>query len=145
MTYADFIAFFPEFNNTTRYPQPVVEEWIPVAYDNLNVARFKRQIRLAVMLFVAHNIVLQARDAQTNANGGIVGQASGPINSKSVDKVSAAYSADLTAIEGAGPWNYTTYGQRLYKMMQSFNSGPIYVPGNCSFGGYPPAFIRRNQ
>lgn len=130
ITYAQFIAAFPEFTSTTVYPQAQVEMWIPIAYSQLNATRFGASLDLAAMLFVAHNIIFSARAVRdAKAPGGIVGQATGPKNSAGVDKASVGYDASLTAIEGAGDYNYSTYGQRLYKMMQRFCSGPVYAPG----------------
>jgi hypothetical protein len=126
ITYGSFIAFFPEFSNATTFPSGQITTWIPVAYAELNAYRFWTQIDIAASLFVAHNIVLSAQAAQIANAGGIVGEASGPVQSKAVGPVSVGYNTTATIIEGAGPWNATSYGQRLYKMMQAYCSGPVY-------------------
>jgi hypothetical protein len=123
----DFIAAFPEFN-TPSYPIAQINFWIPQAYNQLNACRFGVTLDLAAMLFVAHNLVLSARDAAITANGGIPGQSSGPLNSKGVDKVHAGYDTTANQSPGAGMWNATSYGQRLYRMMIS-NGGFVYFPG----------------
>lgn len=128
LNYSTFIAFFPEFSDQDRYPPATVGIWIPQAYQQLNEPRFGNNMPLAAALFVAHNLVLGQRDAMAARVGGIPGEAKGPVNSKSVDKVSVGYAADSAAIEGAGIWNSTSYGQRLYKMMQAAGSGPFYAP-----------------
>lgn len=129
ITYATFIATFPEFNAPATYPQAQVEIWIPIAYAQLNANRFGASLDLAAMLFVAHNIIFSARAARETARNIVAGQATGPKNSASVDKASVGYDTGAVAIEGAGEYNYTSYGQRLYKMMQRFCSGPLYAPG----------------
>jgi hypothetical protein len=128
IAYADFVSAFPEFSNATTYPTTQINFWIPIGYEQLNAYRFGAQIGLAVMLFVAHNVVLSAREAAAANAGQIVGEVKGPVTAKSVDKVSVSFSSD-TAIEGAGAWNFTTYGQRLYRMIKAYSAGPFYVPG----------------
>ena len=46
----------------------------------------------------------------------------------------------LVAIDGAGPWNRTDYGIRLYHMMRLFNLGPVYRPNRrrIPLGGFYP-------
>jgi hypothetical protein len=140
VTYATFIATFPEFTNETRYPEGQFDIWSAQAYVQLNACRFGTSLDLAAMLFTAHNLVLYARNAAAAATefagGGAVGQVTGPINSKSVDKASVSYSPDLQSDENAGFWNSTTYGQRLWQMMRQFTSGPVYVPGRPQYFGY---------
>ncbi|MGI4851703.1 MAG: DUF4054 domain-containing protein [Janthinobacterium lividum] len=137
VTYASFVLAFPEFGNTTLYPAAQIEFWLSLAYSQLNAFRFGTQLPLAVMLFIAHNIVLSARETQAGTSGQIVGSVQGPMSSKSVGPLSVSY-AGTTGIEGGGAWNYTSYGQRLYTMMRAFAAGPKYVPGPraYSFRGY---------
>jgi hypothetical protein len=123
---SDFTAVFPEFDGAA-YQVSQIDFWIAQAYNQLNECRFGVTLDLAAMLFVAHNLVLSARDATVTANGGIPGQASGPLLSKGVDKVSAGYDTGANQSPGAGMWNATSYGQRLYRMMIA-NGGFIYVP-----------------
>lgn len=133
----DFTAAFPEFSNGTTYPLTQINFWIPQAYNQLNASRFGQTLDLAAMLFVAHNIVLSARDAATVNVGGIPGQATGPVNSKGVGQVHVGYDTPAMEIPGAGAWNATSYGQRLYRMMVAV-SGFDYVPGipSCWSNGW---------
>ena len=128
--YSLFLSFFPEFSNTTLYPASMVETWVIPAVEIMNSYRFGNQYNLAVCLFIAHNVVLSARELQASQSGkAIVGDTRGPIASKSIDKVSVSYNNASASIEGAGAYNNTSYGQRLYKLIQSFASGPFYVRG----------------
>jgi hypothetical protein len=136
VTYASFVAAFPEFSAAATYPESQIDFWIARAYGQLNAFRFSDQLDLAVMLFVAHNVVLSAREAQAGATGQVVGGVQGPVASKSVGPLSVSYST-ITAINGAGAWNYTLYGQRLYNMMRAYAAGPKYVPRTARYGcGY---------
>src|ERR1700730_7677771 len=119
---ADFIAAFPEFSNNAIYPISQIDFWIPQAYNQLNADRFGASLDLAAMLFVAHNIVLSARESVTGNVGGVAGQATGPVSSKGVGQVSLGYDTAAMQIPGAGAWNGTSYGQRLYRMMVAVSS-----------------------
>ena len=124
-----FLRQFPEFASITLYPANVVEAWIIPAVEQMNAYRFSDQYNLAVCLYVAHNVTLAARELKASANGkSVVGEAYGPVASKTIDKLSISYGA-TSSIEGAGAYNLTSYGQRLYKLIQSYSSGPFYVPG----------------
>lgn len=122
------VAAFPEFGNTSAYPASQVDFWIAQAGIALSPARFGRQLDLATMLFVAHNLALSAvsRRAEAVAPGGAASVSLAPISSKSVDGISKTYDNGLTATSGAGQWNATSYGQRLYKLLQGANAGPLY-------------------
>lgn len=133
-TYATFVAAFPEFSNATTYPQAGVNFWIAQGYIQLNARRFGTSLDLAVMLFTAHNVVLGAQAAATATGTGIVGSASGPLQSKSVGPVSASYDASIVATEGAGIYNATSYGQRLLQLIRAYCGGPVYVPARRRFG-----------
>lgn len=128
-TYTTFVAVFPEFSDAGKYPQTQVDFWLAEATNQLSASRFKTSFDLAQMLFTAHYLALGRRD-QIAANGGGVGGASlGMTSSKTVDKVSVSYDTASTALEGAGEWNATAYGQRLYRMILAVSTGPFYVPG----------------
>lgn len=141
ITYASFIAAFPEFTNSTTYPESQIDFWIPQAYMQLNARRFGAALDLAASLFVAHNVVLSARQVKSAAGGAIVGQPGAPMNNKAVGPVSAGYDTGVASIEGAGVYNTTSYGQRLYKMMQQYCSGPLYGPGRQYGQRYFNGFI----
>lgn len=128
ITPGSFLEVFPEFSDSMTYPPARIQLEITAAYGQLNASRFGSQLDLAASLFVAHNLVLTARQVKTTLQGGIPGQAAAPQSSKAVGPVSASYDTQATAIPGAGIWNATVYGQRLYKMMQQYCLGPVYRP-----------------
>lgn len=124
----DFRTAFLEFASTDTYPNATVQFWITQAYLNLNECYLGASMDLAVMLFVAHNVVMSAKNAAMTSAGGVAGDVAGPISSKSVGGVSKSYDVGVVSLAGAGPYNATTYGQRLYKMMQAYSAGPTYIP-----------------
>ena len=160
VTYSDFILVFPEFSNATTYPVAGIDVWIALGYSTLNNCNFNAplsvasvpdnttQLDLAVLLFTAHNAVLNAQAAATAATpSGIVGQVVAPLSSKSVGPVSASYDVAAVTSDNAGIYNATSYGQRLWKMFLTFNSGPFYVAPPRRYGwgiggprGYPGGF-----
>ncbi len=129
---SDFVDAFPEFMNVAIFPTASIDFWITQAYNQLNATFFGTTLDLAAMLFVAHNIVLSARSARVAEFGGIPGEATGPINSKGVGAVHVGYGTLETAMAGAGAWNATLYGQRLYRMMVAVEAGGMYVPPACN-------------
>lgn len=135
VTYQSFVTAFPEFGNSALYPASQIEFWLPLAYTSLNAFRFGVQLPLAVMLFTAHNIILSAREVQSASGGKLVGNVQGALLSKSIGPISASYSGN-TAIDGAGAYNFTSYGQRLYTLMRAYAAGPKWVPRTSRWAGY---------
>lgn len=126
-TYATMIAAFPEFSNTTSYPQTTIEFWLSQGYIQVSERLFRDSYDMAVMLWTAHHVAMGAANARAAARGGIPGSASGVQTSKSVDGVSVGYST-ITSLNNAGAWNATSYGQRFLTMARSFATMQ-YVPG----------------
>lgn len=127
LQYATFIAGFPEFSDTGRFPVSQFDFWAAQADTNVNQRRAGANLTLAQCLFVAHNLCLAAKAAAAAAVGQIPGQVTGAQSSKSIDKVSVGYTP-TTTIEGAGPYNATLYGQQFYQLMKGLNTA-MYVPG----------------
>ena len=130
---ADFIAVFPEFSDPVAFPPAQFAFWEALAETQLSERRFGKALPLALMLFVAHNISLSAQAAQTMASGGSPGGSIAAVASEAVGSVSVSYDTADSSIEGAGEWNSTSYGQRLYRMIKSFGTGPVYVAQAPSF------------
>ncbi len=127
ITTQQFRYDFPEFNSTTTYPNSQIEFWLNLAYMLINPNRWKRMTDLGAELFVAHHITIEARNQAEANNGGIPGQNTGPVSSKSVDKVSISYSTGDSIDPGAGHWNLTSYGTRFHKLLLLFGAGPIQI------------------
>lgn len=128
ITYLSFVALFPEFNDSSAYNQATINAWIEQAYANLNPRGLRAQLDLAAGLYVAHNVVLGKRETLAANGNQIVGETRGPVVAKSIGKVSVSY-APTASIDGAGIYNATSYGQRLWALLVAAASGPKYVPG----------------
>lgn len=124
---AQFRADYPEFVSTTQYPNSSANYWLTVAYQMLNTSRWGKQLDLAAELFVAHNLVLEARALASAQSGGLPGEQVGPVNSKSVDKVSMGYDTGVGTQTDAGHWNMTIYGTRLIRLIRMFGAGPLQI------------------
>ena len=125
---ATFRATFPEFSDATEYPSAQFVFWEAEAERELSASRFGDSLVTAVCLFIAHNLSLSARAAKTAATGGASGGTFAAVSSKSVGSVSVSYDNSVSSYADAGEWNATGYGQRLYRMLKAFNTGPFYVP-----------------
>lgn len=137
VTIAQFRTNFPEFADPVRFPDPELTFWLTLAGLLLNADRWGEVIDYGAQLYMAHNLALEAMAKKQAAAGGIPGAASGMLNSKSVDKVSAGYDTSSVAEEFGGNWNLTTFGQRLYRLMQQFGAGPVQVGTGP---GFAPVF-----
>ena len=120
--YTLFVSVFPEFASASSASAAY---WLSQAPLQLNATMFGANFDLASMLFVAHNLTLGKQNANAVARGGVPGTTSGALASKSVGGVSASYDVGGVSIPGAGEWNATSYGRRLYKMMQAAACGGI--------------------
>jgi hypothetical protein len=84
---------------------------------------------IAMELFIAHNMVLEARAMSEALLGNVPGVTTGPISAKAVDKVSVNY-ATADALDPAnGHWNLSIYGTRFIQLVNLFGMGPVYVGG----------------
>lgn len=91
------------------------------------------------MLFVAHHLTLDARDAAAVAAGGVPGELKGPAASKSVDKVSVSYDTKAVTFEDQAFWNLTRFGIQLYNLARLIGAGGVQLgaQGDGPGGPYP--------
>ncbi|AIO47086.1 hypothetical protein DM44_3171 [Burkholderia cepacia] len=127
MDIAQFRQSFPEFNDTTTYPDSLVQFWMTVAVSLVNAERWGELTDLGVALVTAHHLALALKDQKTAAVGGVPGQVTGPQSSKAVDKVSASYDTAAVAIKDGGFWNATLYGVRYLSLALMMGSGGIQL------------------
>ena len=143
ITNGDFRQNYPAFSNATVFPVDSIDYYLGLGYALMNAGRWGRQLDLAVQLYTAHNLVLEARMTAEANNGGIPGangSGLGVVNSKAVGKVSVGYDTSLVAKaqeQFAGDYGLTLYGMRLWKLIRLFGSGPLQIatPGPSPFGG----------
>lgn len=134
VTVATMRRNFPEFGDATRYPTGQIQFWLDFAYTMLNAGRWRNTLDMAAQLYAAHNVVLERRAIDEAALGKAPGGTTGPVSSKSVDKVSVAYAVSDATAADASHWNLTIYGTRLWRMIRLFGMGPVYVGGAATQG-----------
>lgn len=123
MDAATFRQQFPEFSDITAYPGELIDLHLAVGALSLDAGVWGDFHDRGLGLFTAHNLVIGARNTATADAGGTPGAVSGPLTSKSVDKVSASYDTGATTYEGAGFWNMTSYGVQLYQLARLIGAG----------------------
>lgn len=127
VTANSFRQHFVAFADRAAYPDTVIEYWAAVAVKLNDPDRWGDLIDNAVELYTAHNLVLEARALKEAEAGGIPGQSSGIVNSKSVDKVSVGYDTSAAIEDKAGHWNLTTYGARYFRLANLIGVGPVHL------------------
>lgn len=127
VTVERFRVDYPEFGDTTRFPDAAVERQLRMAASTLSEQVWGEQWADGIELRTAHYLTLGARNAALTAAGGLAGTVAGLMTSKQVDKVSASYDVSATTIQGAGFWNTTAYGVQFYQLLLMMGAGPIQV------------------
>ena len=133
---SSFLNDFPEFSNATIYPVSAIQFWINSANTLLNPCRFADILDQATELFVAHFLTLMQRNALAATVGGIPGQQTGALASKSADKVSAGYDVNVAAIKDGTHWNLSTYGIQFLFLSRMAGMGGYQAIG-CGFVAPP--------
>ncbi len=127
VTVPSFRGGYPEFADQTRYPNGMVAHYLAFALKMMDADRWGELIDEGTMLFTAHHCTLRRRAMDQADNGDAPGGASGPVNSRSVDKVSVGFDTGAGTIEGGAQWNLTVYGIEFLQMMKLVGAGPIQV------------------
>ncbi|AOJ93099.1 hypothetical protein WK22_09345 [Burkholderia multivorans] len=127
MDVSQFRQSFPEFNDTTTYPDSLIQFWMTVAVSLVNADRWGDLTDLGIALVTAHHLALAVKDQKMAAVGGVPGQVTGPQSSKAVDKVSASYDTAAVAIKDGGFWNATMYGVRYLSLAMMMGAGGMQL------------------
>lgn len=123
-TVSKFRTDFPQFADTTKYPDAQVQFRLNLADMLMSASLYgSTMFPYVVELYVAHYMALFAQDQRSTAAGGSGGNASGVQLSKSVDKVSVSYDNSMTLNPDAGFWNNTRYGAEFYQLATMFGAG----------------------
>nr|WP_310616939.1 DUF4054 domain-containing protein [Pantoea cypripedii] len=121
---SDFRTAFPQFADTTRFPDAQVTFRLNLADVLLSEKTTgKAMFPYLVELFVAHYMALWRADSRAAAMGGAGGSTNGVQASKSVDKVSVSYDTGATLNPEAGFWNNTRYGAEFWQLIIMFGAG----------------------
>lgn len=131
VTVSSFRQHYTEFASGIVYPTTDIQYYLTLAGTVLNASRWASLLDLGTELYIAHNIALEARARKEAANGAPPGGTVGPINNKSVDKVSVGYDTSAGTVEGAGHWNLTIYGTRFIKLARVAGAGPVQTSAGC--------------
>jgi hypothetical protein len=123
---------FPEFSHSSPeiFEDSLIEFWETIGQALVNnTGRFLNdKIRnLALQLFVAHNVLVSYNNEQSIYGGDMSGQGTRPITSNSVGDVSVSYDLSKYLEEGAGEYNATVYGRRLFNLINIFCAGGAVV------------------
>ena len=127
-----FRTDFPEFADATKYPDSAFALWYGVAVKLLNTDRWGSLLDVGCELYAAHQLTLEFRAFEESTNGMPPGGQVGPMNSKSVDKVSMGFDTSAGIEEGAGHWNLTIYGTRFIRLARMMGIGPVQIGIDCS-------------
>lgn len=127
MTPDQFRADFPEFANTTTYPDAVINFQIGMGTLLLDAQRWGTVLNYGIELYVAHNLVLAAQAEEDVAVGGTPGEMTGPTSAKAVDKVSVSYDTQAATLTDGGFWNLTRYGVLFLQLARMMGAGGIQL------------------
>lgn len=134
VTVASFRDRFKQFADPSIYDGDDITFYLGLGVAFQNPDRWDPlTIDYGTCLFVAHNLVLDARANATANAGGIPGTVEGVRTQKSVDKVAVGYDVNSVIAEGAGWWNMTTYGIRFIQLTRMYGAGGAQVNG-CGGG-----------
>lgn len=136
LTVAQFRTDFPEFADSTLYPNALITTWLTVVAALItNTLAWGTLLTLGQELAVAHYLVLAARDLAAAAAGTPPGQVQGLQTANAVGEVSVSYDVASVSFVDAGFWNATTYGLRLYQLFRVIGAGGLQI------WGCPDSFI----
>lgn len=131
MDKATFRKNLPEFANSATYTDAAIDFWLGMGVIMLNACRWGAALDYGLMLFTAHNMVLEAQAAASAAKGGIPGTQTGVLSGKALGKASITYDAQAGLLPDAGHWNLTNYGTRFIQMARMIGSGGFQSSGGC--------------
>jgi len=120
-----FRADFPEFANTTTYPDSLINFWLGIGVLRLT-ARWGTLLNQGLELFTAHFISISAMNQLSVAAGGIPGMQRGVVSSEQAE-ISVSYDTAAATLKDVGHWNLTTYGTQFQELANLVGMGPIQV------------------
>lgn len=118
-----FRSAFPEFSDSDRYPDSMLNFWASFGEKMLNKSRWAELYDNGLFLFVAHQSTIAANEREASALGSSGGTASSVISSQSVGDVSVVYDTNNALETKAGHWNLTIYGRQYIRLARLFGMG----------------------
>jgi len=117
-----FRSIFPEFANTTTYPDASINFWIGLGTTRLDTDIWGDQLDYGMSLFVAHNLAIGQRNVAAANRGLPPGEIAGATQSKSVENVSVSYDTSFVKLDNLGYWGLTSYGLQFLQLAQLIGS-----------------------
>ncbi|MFJ7312525.1 DUF4054 domain-containing protein [Pseudomonas sp. NPDC098747] len=127
MDVAQFRADFPEFADTSKYPDSAINLWLNLAIKVLAPDRWCDYLDTGLGLYTAHFLTVATANKRAAAVGGAPGQAKGPLISKSVAGVSATYATSALTPKDGSAMNLTTYGIQYTELAQMVGMGGMQL------------------
>ena len=119
---------FPEFSNTDRFTNAMIDMWSGIADSMLNVNRWGDLLETGIKLFVAHNIAVQAQNvAMSVVPGGVPGQGAGLMSNQGAGSVSVGIDTQATILDQGGKYNLTHYGVQFLKIGRILSAGGLQL------------------
>lgn len=133
MDIATFRSVYPEFANSTTYPDAQVQYYLTQGAVMLNSRIWLALQDQGLGLYTAHYLALAQQRARAAAAGGVPGGVQGPTSSKSVADVAVSYDTAAVTLENGGQWNLTTYGVEFLQLARMVGAQGMIQTG----GGFP--------
>jgi len=127
LTLQSFRAIYPEFNDTSKYPDAVITYYLNIAFLKLNQERWAELYDYGTGLLVAHYLTIKALNLKAASIGGNIGQNLGALTAKSVGYVSMSYDTSRILDPFDGQWNLSSYGLQFIQEAKAIGSGPTVL------------------
>lgn len=122
-----FRQTMPAFASVDDYPSAQFNFYLKLGVKLLPESRWDDLLDDGLTFFVAHYLVLYARDMSFVDIGGIGGKVVGNETAKSIDGVSKSMDVSGVLMTDAGHWNQTIFGIQFYQLMQMIGAGGIQL------------------
>lgn len=122
-----FRTDFPAFADPAVYPDAQVTFYLGLGGKLLSSPRWADLRDYGLELFVAHNLVLSAMDAEASSAGDQPGTNTGAVASMAVDKVNISFDNNASLDDKAGHWNLTTYGKQFIRLARMIGTGGVQL------------------
>lgn len=122
-----FRVNFPEFIDTVKYPNSLIEFWYTFASSMVNFCRWGNSYTMGVSLYVAHEITMAALNAKTAAVQGTPGVNGGIANTKTVGGATIGYDTQSSVEKDGGYWNLTNYGKQFLRLARIYGAGVVQL------------------
>jgi hypothetical protein len=127
MNVGAFRTAFPEFSDTVKYPDAMINFWAGLAEKLVLPSVWSTCYTQGVNLYVAHELVLASQNEKAGSTGGAPGSYGGVANNKTVGSVTVGYDSTSTSEKDAGYWNLTNYGRQFIRLARIFGAGAIQL------------------